>query len=254
MSLDAVILESPTFRRRLGGCTEALDRVKPPVLLPDGLHMTARMVADYYEVGVEEVAVLARRHRAELTASGMTPSVLTLFPRRAVLTVGMLLRGSEVARRVRDDLLEAFPLGDGPLGDGPLVGGLPPAVAPRGPAAEFRARRWKRWDALRWSEHRTVSADPAAGVVRPAEPAPGPFAGRSEPGLGPRPASGGDGGLRGRLEERLAAVDRRLDAHGRTLGTVDERAGRHGDDLRAIRRELLLVRRDLARLRAHRRR
>ncbi|MBF6393320.1 hypothetical protein IU443_25640 [Nocardia farcinica] len=47
-----------------------------------------------------------------------TPS-LALFPRRAVLRVGMLLRDSVVARRVRDYLLDAEPVTPAPM---PLPG------------------------------------------------------------------------------------------------------------------------------------
>ncbi|MFC1439352.1 hypothetical protein ABUW04_13905 [Streptacidiphilus sp. N1-10] len=43
------------------GNSFALDRVKVLVLLPDDMHGTTRMVADYFEVGVEAIAdVLSR--------------------------------------------------------------------------------------------------------------------------------------------------------------------------------------------------
>jgi hypothetical protein len=94
------------------------------------------MVADYFEVGERVVNKLIQRHRSELEANGfivlrgadlerfkgdtLSPypggssesypqarSNLALFTRRAVLNVGMLLRDSDVARRVRTYLLDA---------------------------------------------------------------------------------------------------------------------------------------------------
>ncbi|WP_106976613.1 hypothetical protein [Streptomyces sp. NRRL B-24484] len=129
MSREAALLESPTLRRSLCDRVEALDRVKALVLLPDGLHITTRMVADYFEVGERAVNAVIHRHRAELVDNGLkivrrnakaqvTPSCnlqpnsnggwrAALYPRRAVLNVAMLLRDSEVARRVRSQLLDA---------------------------------------------------------------------------------------------------------------------------------------------------
>jgi hypothetical protein len=100
-------------------------------MLPDGLHVTTRMVADYFEVGEEAVKSVAKRHREELRSNGMRTlrgadlqfferanmdlsqasypqgrAHLTLYTRRAILNVAMLLRDSEVARRVRTYLLD----------------------------------------------------------------------------------------------------------------------------------------------------
>ncbi|GAA3055197.1 hypothetical protein GCM10020229_78800 [Kitasatospora albolonga] len=106
---------------------EALDRVKALVLLPDGVHVTARMIADYYGVGEKAVDSLVYRHRAELAEHGhrvlkgadlreflsfnlkersVPGRGVGIFPRRAVLVVGMLLRGSTVAKAVRRELLD----------------------------------------------------------------------------------------------------------------------------------------------------
>ncbi|WP_104817298.1 hypothetical protein [Kitasatospora sp. MMS16-BH015] len=122
---EAVVLESRTLRGTMTGRVEVLDKVKALVLLPDGLHVTGQMVADYYEVGLEAIKSLVKDHREELENSGYrvvagqelrsfkdlssfdprTPT-LAVFPRRAVLNVGMLLRDSEVAREVRRWLLD----------------------------------------------------------------------------------------------------------------------------------------------------
>ncbi|MDH6119645.1 hypothetical protein ABH930_004403 [Kitasatospora sp. GAS204A] len=128
MNNDAVLLESRTLRASMAERTDALEKVKALVLLPDGVHVTRRMVADYFEVDDEAIRSLVRRHRDELSESGFVllkgsdlqrflwvntthrkvPGTgLGLFPRRAVLNVAMLLRDSEVARAVRRHLLDA---------------------------------------------------------------------------------------------------------------------------------------------------
>ncbi|MFD9130418.1 hypothetical protein [Kitasatospora sp. NPDC059571] len=128
MSREAALLESPTLRRTMCERVEVLDRVKAVVLLPDGLHVTTRMVADYFEVVERTINTLVQRHRAELVDNGLkvihrsanaqvSPSFnmklspnggrALLFSRRAVLNVAMLLRDSDVARQVRSRLLDA---------------------------------------------------------------------------------------------------------------------------------------------------
>ncbi|MGK4582138.1 hypothetical protein [Kitasatospora sp. HPMI-4] len=127
MNHEAVLLESRTMRGSLADRTEALDKVRALRLLPDGVHVTTLMVADYFEVDEEAVNSVVRRHRAELQDSGMARLTgsdlqsflvvnmttrkspgrgLLVFPRRAVLNVAMLLRDSEVARQVRRQLLD----------------------------------------------------------------------------------------------------------------------------------------------------
>lgn len=129
---EGVLLESQTLRASVAERTDVLDRVRALSLLPDGLHVTTRMVADYFEVGERVVNRLMQRHREELTENGMRVlrgseldvfkrdtlslyeqsrpqprSNLTLYTRRAVLNVAMLLRDSEVARAIRRYLLDA---------------------------------------------------------------------------------------------------------------------------------------------------
>jgi len=132
MPPESSLLESRTLRDRVAQRTGVLDKVKVLALLPDGLHVTTRMVAGYFEVPEETVRQLVARHRSELSANGMAtlrgsdlalfkrdvlsrysgtsyPQVksnLGVFTRRAVLNVAMLLRDSEVARQVRTYLLD----------------------------------------------------------------------------------------------------------------------------------------------------
>lgn len=133
MIKEQALLESRTLRENTRGRTEVLDKVKALALLPDGLHVTTEIVADYFVVHRDAIKTLVRRHRDELAESGltvlrgsdlqefegvkMTPSNssypqamrrnLTLYTRRTVLNIAMLLRDSAVAREVRAYLLDA---------------------------------------------------------------------------------------------------------------------------------------------------
>ncbi|MGW4381739.1 endonuclease/exonuclease/phosphatase family protein [Kitasatospora sp. NPDC004531] len=72
MSMEAALLESRTLRSGLCERTEVLDEVKALVLLPDGLHATTRMVAEYFGVSENVIRSVLRRHREELESSGFT--------------------------------------------------------------------------------------------------------------------------------------------------------------------------------------
>ncbi|WP_237699869.1 hypothetical protein [Alicyclobacillus acidocaldarius] len=125
-----LLLEVRELRDRLADRTDVLEKVKALVLLPDDLHATVEMVADYYEVGVEAIKSLIKDHRDELISDGLKVlsglelkdfarsfedqasfglsskiRTLTLIPRRAILRIGMLLRDSQVAKTVRTYLL-----------------------------------------------------------------------------------------------------------------------------------------------------
>ncbi|PFS14455.1 hypothetical protein COK55_13800 [Bacillus cereus] len=112
--------------------TEVLHKVKGLLLLPGTEMTTTNQVAEFYETGVEAIKSIIKRHRSELDSDGMTlhkrrdldgivsrvqdepnlnawispntPQAL-LFPKRAILRIGMLLRDSKVAKKVRDQLL-----------------------------------------------------------------------------------------------------------------------------------------------------
>lgn len=94
---------------------DVLDKVKKLLLLPELDMATTQQVADFYEVPLETIRSLVNRYKSEIEPDGMvkmtgkefkyagTPK--NLFPRRAILRVGMLLRDSEVAKEVRTQLL-----------------------------------------------------------------------------------------------------------------------------------------------------
>ena len=126
MSLDEIALtESPTLRAQYADQVDALDKVKALRLLPDDVHATTDLVATYYEVDRKTIEKLVERNIAELAANGYrviegqeltdvksVSSVasrarsLALFSRRTILLVGLLLRDSEIAKRVRSVLLD----------------------------------------------------------------------------------------------------------------------------------------------------
>ncbi|MCQ9185711.1 restriction endonuclease [Streptomyces sp. IBSBF 2953] len=128
---ESALLESRSLRDGVLERTDVLDRVKALSLLPDGMHVTTAMVAAYFGVTAEAVRQLKARHHGELSDNGMLTlrgpdlaefkrdilsrhpgghpqprSGLTLYSRRAVLNVAMLLRDSDVARQVRTYLLD----------------------------------------------------------------------------------------------------------------------------------------------------
>ncbi|MGW3493233.1 restriction endonuclease [Streptomyces sp. NPDC001020] len=128
---EAALLESKALRTTVLDRTDVLDRVKALSLLPDGMHVTTAMVATYFGVTVETIRQLVKRHREELEVNGLvvlrgadlrkfesdnmslslgsypqSRRSLTVYSRRAVLNIAMLLRDSDVARQVRTYLLD----------------------------------------------------------------------------------------------------------------------------------------------------
>lgn len=111
-------------RDRLADRTDVLDKVGVLRTLPDDLHVTTDMVAKFYEVPIKTVQTVVQRNREELDGDDVkvigrggfeetfnmkvtsSASSFMLYPRRAVLRIGMLLRDSLIARKVRDYLLD----------------------------------------------------------------------------------------------------------------------------------------------------
>jgi hypothetical protein len=123
IKIDALI-ESKTLREKVINRTDVLDKVKKLVLLPNDLHVTVEMAANYFEVGEEVMNMVIKRNRHELEEDGLktvegkglvyiknTCKInskarhLTLITRRSMLRIGMLLRDSHVAKSIRDYLL-----------------------------------------------------------------------------------------------------------------------------------------------------
>mgnify|MGYP000009517514 FL=1 len=134
------LLDDRQLRDKCVGRYEVLDKVKELLLLPGTELATVKQVAEFYEVGEEAIVAVYSRHSDELETDGMKvvkykdlsnlqyESLKTskgkvtfifkdgnildfptrgqkVFPRRAILRVGMLLRDSDVAKEVRNQLL-----------------------------------------------------------------------------------------------------------------------------------------------------
>ena len=105
-----------------------LEKVKDLLLLGDSEFATTQQVADYYEVDISVIQKLVSRNKQELESNGLKLNSkndiknligqdvkleitipnrgMKLFPKRAILNVGMLLRDSKVAKEVRTRLLD----------------------------------------------------------------------------------------------------------------------------------------------------
>lgn len=121
---DLTVTAARTQRDALADRIDVLDKVGVLRTLPDDMHVTTEMVAEFYGVDREAIASLVKRNRDEFDDDGYAVIVrsafeerfavnlstqsarIALFPRRAVLRVGMLLRDSEIAKRVRTYLLD----------------------------------------------------------------------------------------------------------------------------------------------------
>lgn len=126
MSADLTLAAARADRDALADRTDVLDKVGVLRTLPDDMNVTTEMAAEFYEVSVELIRRVVSDNRAELDSDGYRVTIrsafeseygslsnldprarqIALFPRRAVLRVGMLLRDSVVARKVRDHLLD----------------------------------------------------------------------------------------------------------------------------------------------------
>lgn len=104
---------------------EVLERVGELLLLPNTEYATTEQVAGYYKVEQTTIRQVCVRNNDELTSDGMVVLTgeqlsdikslsgfksrarqLTVYPKRAILRVGMLLRDGEVAKEVRTKLLD----------------------------------------------------------------------------------------------------------------------------------------------------
>lgn len=138
--VETQFIDDRTLRDNSVGHYEVLEKVKELLLIPSFDVMTLKQVADYYEVDPHTVEMICSRNSDELNSDGvcrkkvkdflnsqyvraekssytttfvydnglnitMSNGGLKVFPRRAILRVGMLLRDSEVAKEVRTQLL-----------------------------------------------------------------------------------------------------------------------------------------------------
>jgi phage antirepressor YoqD-like protein len=122
---ENALMESRSLRDRYADQVDALEKVGKLTMLPDDLHVTLEMAANFFKVDKEAVKKSIQRNRDELDTDGIKkvlrnelyvllgqnvpkekiPVQALLLPRRAVLRIGMLLRDSEVAKALRSYLL-----------------------------------------------------------------------------------------------------------------------------------------------------
>ncbi|MFI0978065.1 hypothetical protein ACH4SP_13845 [Streptomyces sp. NPDC021093] len=127
MYTEQALLDAREVRATLVHRTDVLDEVKRLPLLPDGTHVTATLLADYFEVDAVVLRRVVRKHAGELGSHGyrqLQGEELRAFvavnlpesraPRRqlgvftvqAALVLAMVLDSGEVARVIRTGLLE----------------------------------------------------------------------------------------------------------------------------------------------------
>lgn len=123
---DQILVESKTARQQMIGRCSILDKIKALPHLTKDMKSTIQQAAAYYEVPEDTVKKVLQRNGDEFSEDGIAmvkvndiqqmgiceghsvPSKtrkLTLLPKRAVLRLGMLLTESEVAKTVRNYLL-----------------------------------------------------------------------------------------------------------------------------------------------------
>lgn len=124
---DVDLIEQEGVRNQFIDRVDVLGKVKELLTLPNTELCTTKIVADYYEVPSDTVRSIFKRHKDELTMNGVkvveaeelkqlktdvqdAPLLhqarsLTVYSKRAVLNIGMLLRDSKVAQEVRSQLL-----------------------------------------------------------------------------------------------------------------------------------------------------
>lgn len=133
------LLEKQDLREKVISRTEVLDKVGELLLLGNTEYATTKQVADFYGIDTDTVNFHYNNFKDELNGDGVKSlggietkeflatevisvtnyrgyfeadgqrfaySKNTLFPKRAILRIGMLLRDSEVAKEVRTRLLD----------------------------------------------------------------------------------------------------------------------------------------------------
>jgi hypothetical protein len=125
---DVALIESHALRKQF--CTEentsVLEHIGTLITLPECGFTTKENVANFYQVGLGTIDSLTKRHQDELKDDGykvlskkdfqnlhdasfkISNRGLAIYPKRAVLRVGMLLRDSVVAKLVRTYLLNTY--------------------------------------------------------------------------------------------------------------------------------------------------
>lgn len=137
---EVSFIQAASVRESYIGRVEVLDRVGGLLLLPNTEFATTKQVAEYFGVPIDTIKACVLRNKREVEADGVevikkenllrfgthletkrggfdildgdkvvgtgSNKGITLFPKRAILRVAMLLRDSEVAKEIRTRLLD----------------------------------------------------------------------------------------------------------------------------------------------------
>jgi len=141
MIKESELIENKEVRENYISRIDVLEKVKQLLLLPDVNMATTQQVADFYDVDIEAIKYHIKNNRDELELDGymvwkasdfktnnmselkiivnrgsfeveftngqketFAPRGVGLFPRKAILRIGILLRDSEIASKVREKL------------------------------------------------------------------------------------------------------------------------------------------------------
>jgi hypothetical protein len=140
MKNEMDLLESKELRNRLASRIDVLEKVKQLILIPETELATVKQIADYYEIGEEYVQTLYKENKEEFDTDGVTVKThkyfstvlsgqlkttkgkatfifengdafdistrgIKVFPKRAILRMGMMLQHSYIATEIRTQLL-----------------------------------------------------------------------------------------------------------------------------------------------------
>ena len=129
---ELIFLEDQVERTKNLNKIEILKKVGNLLLLSNNEHATTKQVAEFFKVSIETVKSSIKDNKTELENNGLfllkgqelkefkasfdgslktlsrINRELILFPKRAILNIGMLLRDSEVAKRLRQALLDVI--------------------------------------------------------------------------------------------------------------------------------------------------
>lgn len=125
MKRENQLLENKKIREEVVDRIEVLEQVGELLLLPNTEFATTEMVAKYYVEDIETIKKIVERHNDEIISDGykvLTANELrdikslcqiksrarslAIFPKRAILRIGMLLRDSKIAKELRTRLLD----------------------------------------------------------------------------------------------------------------------------------------------------
>lgn len=119
------LMEKVELREKMLNNVKVLDQVKELILLPNTEIMTTEQVANWFEVSEDVIRKNLERNKEELTSNGVKTlrgeelrdikscsglktraGAVTVFSKRALLNIAMLLRDSKIAFEVRQALLD----------------------------------------------------------------------------------------------------------------------------------------------------